>query len=73
MTILGRILKMNRKYVILIPLILATFIHLINPVGFPDIFFDEGIYMRRAMNMIETGNPHLSQAKNLSTTYLVLL
>lgn len=57
MTILGRILKMNRKYVILIPLILATFIHLINPVGFPDIFFDEGIYMRRAMNMIETGNP----------------
>lgn len=51
---------MNRKYVILIPLILATFIHLINPVGFPDIFFDEGIYMRRAMNMIETGNPQES-------------
>ena len=25
--------------------------------GFPDIFFDEGIYMRRAMHVMETGNP----------------
>lgn len=36
---------------------LAAVIHLVNPVGFPDIFFDEGIYMRRAMNMMDTGNP----------------
>ncbi|NQV39332.1 MAG: glycosyltransferase family 39 protein [Nitrosopumilus sp.] len=48
---------MKKKYIILIPLILASFIHLVNPVGFPDIFFDEGIYMRRAMNMVDTGNP----------------
>lgn len=51
---------MERKYFILIPLILATFIHLSNPVGFPDIFFDEGIYMRRAMNTMDTGNPQES-------------
>ncbi len=51
---------MKKKYIILIPLILASFIHLVNPVGFPDIFFDEGIYMRRAMNMVDTGNPQES-------------
>ncbi|AFS82591.1 glycosyl transferase family protein [Candidatus Nitrosopumilus sediminis] len=51
---------MEKKYFILIPLLLATFIHLVNPVGFPDIFFDEGIYMRRAMNTIDTGNPQES-------------
>lgn len=26
-------------------------------MGYPDIFFDEGIYMRRAMNVLETGSP----------------
>lgn len=51
---------MKKKYLVLIPLILSSFVHLINPVGFPDIFFDEGIYMRRAMNMLETGNPQES-------------
>lgn len=51
---------MNKKYVILIPLLLACVIHLINPVGFPAVFFDEGVYMRRAMNMMETGNPQES-------------
>jgi len=51
---------MKKKYLILIPLILSGFIHLLNPVGFPDIFFDEGIYMRRAMNVIETGDPQES-------------
>lgn len=51
---------MNKKYVFLIPLLLASFIHLVNPVGFPEIFFDEGVYMRRAMNMMDTGNPQES-------------
>ncbi|MCV0372214.1 MAG: glycosyltransferase family 39 protein [Nitrosarchaeum sp.] len=48
---------MKIKFAILIPLALASFVHLANPVGFPDIFFDEGVYMRRAMNMVETGSP----------------
>ncbi|MBI1663219.1 MAG: glycosyltransferase family 39 protein [Nitrosopumilus sp.] len=48
----------NNHYVLLFCiLILSGYIHLYNPVGFPDIFFDEGIYMRRAMNVAETGNP----------------
>lgn len=51
---------MDKKFLILIPLVLSGFIHLLNPVGFPDIFFDEGIYMRRAMNLIETGDPQES-------------
>lgn len=36
---------------------LSGFIHLWNPVGYPDVFFDEGIYMRRAVNLLDTGNP----------------
>ncbi|MCH7560699.1 MAG: glycosyltransferase family 39 protein [Thaumarchaeota archaeon] len=51
---------MKKRYIVLIPLVLASFTHFINPVGFPDVFFDEGIYMRRAMNMIDTGNPQES-------------
>lgn len=41
----------------MIPLLLSGFIHLWNPVGYPDVFFDEGIYMRRAVNLLDTGNP----------------
>lgn len=51
---------MKTKFLILIPLVLASFVHLVNPVGYPEIFFDEGIYMRRAMNMIDTGTPQES-------------
>lgn len=38
-------------------LLLSAYVHLWNPVGFPDIFFDEGVYMRRAMHLAETGDP----------------
>ncbi len=48
---------MKKRYLILIPLLLSGFTHLWNPVGFPDIFFDEGVYMRRAMNVLQEGNP----------------
>ena len=47
---------MNIKYTtilfIAIPLVLAAFTHLWNPVGFPDVFYDEGIYMYRAMHVL---------------------
>jgi hypothetical protein len=43
-----------------IPLILATFTHIWNPIGFPDIFYDEGIYMRRAMHVLEGLGPQES-------------
>ncbi len=38
-------------------LLLSGFIHLWNPVGFPDVFFDEGIYMRRAMHVLSGQGP----------------
>ena len=37
---------------LVIPLALAAFTHLWNPVGFPDIFYDEGVYMYRAMHVM---------------------
>lgn len=42
---------------LLIPLALSAFTHLWNPAGFPDIFYDEGIYMRRAMHVMEGLGP----------------
>src|SRR5207253_10564981 len=41
----------------IVPLVLSTCIHLWNPIGFPSLYYDEGIYMRRAMNMLETHSP----------------
>src|SRR5215217_199145 len=55
------ILKKNvfdRSVILLsIPLILSAFTHLWNPIGFPDIFYDEGIYMQRSMRMLEGLGP----------------
>jgi 4-amino-4-deoxy-L-arabinose transferase-like glycosyltransferase len=48
---------LNKIFFLLIPLALSGFIHLWNPVGYPDVFFDEGIYMRRAIDFLNTGNP----------------
>ncbi|MCE9653011.1 MAG: glycosyltransferase family 39 protein [Nitrosarchaeum sp.] len=48
---------MNKLFLLLIPLALSGFIHLWNPVGYPDVFFDEGVYMRRAIDFLNTGNP----------------
>ena len=51
-----QLLQHNRKthhVFLLIILVLSAYVHLWNPVGFPDINFDEGIYMRRAMNTLK--------------------
>src|SRR5919202_3682755 len=40
-----------------IPLVLSAFTHLWNPIGFPAIHPDEGMYLRRAMYMIEYLSP----------------
>jgi hypothetical protein len=40
---------------IAIPLALAAFTHLWNPIGFPDLFYDEGVYMYRAMHLMSGG------------------
>ncbi|HEX2014364.1 MAG TPA: hypothetical protein VLA68_03970, partial [Nitrososphaera sp.] len=45
------------RLAILVPIALSSFTHLWNPAGFPDLFFDEGIYMRRAMHVLDFGSP----------------
>lgn len=40
-----------------IPIILSAFTHLYNAAKFPDIFYDEGVYMRRAMNVLHGLGP----------------
>jgi 4-amino-4-deoxy-L-arabinose transferase-like glycosyltransferase len=37
---------------LLIPIALSAYTHLWNAAGFPDIFYDEGAYLRRAMNVL---------------------
>jgi hypothetical protein len=43
--------------VVLIPLALSAYTHLWNPAGFPNLFYDEGVYMRRAMHVMEGLGP----------------
>lgn len=38
-------------------LIISAFTHLWNVAGFPDIFFDEGVYMHRAMHILDGFGP----------------
>ena len=44
-------------FLLSIPLVLSAFTHLWNPIGFPDIFYDEGIYMQRSMRVLEGLGP----------------
>jgi hypothetical protein len=37
--------------------VLAAYTHTWNPIGFPRPYYDEGIYMRRAMHVLQTGSP----------------
>src|SRR4249920_751861 len=50
---------MQYQYFILltIPLLLSAFTHLWNPIGFPKPNVDEGIYLGRAINFMDTLNP----------------
>jgi len=42
----------SKKFLVLIPLVLSGYVHLWNPSGFPDVFYDEGYYVRRAMHVM---------------------
>ncbi len=53
----NRMAERTFRLAILLPIALSSFTHLWNPAGFPDLFFDEGIYMRRAMQVLEYGDP----------------
>ena len=49
---------MYRYYIFLtIPLLLSAFTHLWNPIGFTRPNLDEGIYLGRALNFMDTLNP----------------
>lgn len=48
----------NRYHLLIISiLIVSAFSHLWNVAGFPDVFFDEGVYMRRAMHVLNGLGP----------------
>lgn len=42
----------RRKFFLLvIPIVLSSFTHMWNPAGFPDIIYDEGVYIKRALHL----------------------
>ena len=47
--------------VVLIPIALSSYTHLWNAGGFPDMFYDEGAYLRRAMNILYYLEPQESE------------
>jgi Dolichyl-phosphate-mannose-protein mannosyltransferase len=52
------------SFLIVIPLILSSFTHLWNPIGFPAIWVVEGQYMQRAMSVLDGFNLEESKAIN---------
>ncbi len=42
---------------LLIPLILSTYTHLWNPIGFPSIYVDENIYLNRTVRVLQGESP----------------
>lgn len=52
-----RVKRINHTYLLVLVLVLSGFTHLWNATGFPDIFFDEGVYMRRAMHVLSGLGP----------------
>ena len=58
MSLLDKVTSLyESKYCIFIFIIsITTFTHLFNPIGFPSVHVDEGIYMYRAMHLLTFGN-----------------
>jgi hypothetical protein len=50
-------IKRNRLTIIILSLVLASITHLLNPVGFPDLFYDEGVYIGKALHFLQSDNP----------------
>ena len=49
---------MKTLFLLIIPLSLSAFTHLWNPIGYPNIFYDEGIYLGRAIGVLNGLGPH---------------
>ncbi len=58
MTNIRKLSHLSQKKILFPLLILAltSFTHLWNPIGFPAVHIDEGIYMFRAMHLLNNGN-----------------
>lgn len=58
MSLLDKVTSLYKNKYYLIILIISTtfFTHLFNPIGFPSVHVDEGIYMYRAMHLLTFGN-----------------
>ena len=50
-------IKWNRLTVIILSLVLSAITHLLNPLGFPDLFYDEGVYIGKALHFLQSNNP----------------
>jgi hypothetical protein len=61
------IVNIRNIFPLIIPLIISAFINLWNPIGFPAFFVDEGIYMGRAMHMLQGNGP--LEVTNVRTPY----
>ena len=60
MSILLLAKKTNPIILLAIPLIISSFTHIWNPVGFPPFFVDEGHYMRRTLQVLNGLGPQES-------------
>src|SRR5919198_2277599 len=60
-SILKTVINSN-LFFLLVPLILSAYTHLWNPLGFPaGPSYDENIYLRRTMNILDTLGPQESE------------
>src|ERR687884_393656 len=62
MTSILKTVMNSNLFFLIIPLILSTYTHLWNPLGFPaGPSYDENIYLRRTMNILDTLGPQESE------------
>lgn len=61
--------RIQKILFLLVPLALAAFTHLWNPIGFPSIHIDEAHYLRRAMLVLENLGPQESANSGYPRTY----
>jgi hypothetical protein len=54
---IGKSIYNNKYFFLLVSLILSSFAHLFNPTGWPGLYYDEAIYMRRAMHLMNGLGP----------------
>ena len=53
-----KIIDNNNKYFfLLVSLILSSLTHLFNPIGWPGLYYDEGIYLGRSMHLMNGLGP----------------